>query len=241
VPAARSARAAKNGQRPGLSRKERKALTRAALLEAATRSICRDGYAGASVERIARAAGFTKGAFYASFRSKEELFLTILDEKFARELARLEETLQGGGDPVAEVKAAIEGFLEQVDSEPTWPRLYQEFALYAARNGRFRAQLVSRQRRLRKRMAEIFLRWARTIGVEPPLPPEEIATLNYVMADGFLLNRILDPTLDNRYYIEMVETFLLGLLARVEGAQLGSEPLLTRKGGWSDQADDREV
>jgi AcrR family transcriptional regulator len=224
VPAARGQRAT-NGHRRPLSRKERKAITRAALLEAAIRSISKEGFEGASVERISRAAGYTKGAFYASFRSKEELFLTILDEKFAQEVERLEGTLSGAGDPVAEVKAAVEGFLEQIAEDPSWPRLYQEFAVYAARNPRFRQQLVARQRGLRKRMAQIFLRWSHQIGLEPPLPPEEIAAITYCMADGFLLARILDRELEDRLYVEMVETFLLGLLAKVEGATLGAGPL----------------
>jgi len=78
-------------------------------------------------------------------------------------------------------------------------------------------------------MAEIFSRWAAAVGVNPPLPAEEIAAINYFMADGFLLSRTLDPELSNRLYAEMVETFLLGLLARIEGAQLGNGPLPLRR------------
>ena len=57
------------------TRGERRAATRAALLRSASRSICALGMDGASIDHIAAQAGFTKGAFYANFASKEELFL----------------------------------------------------------------------------------------------------------------------------------------------------------------------
>jgi AcrR family transcriptional regulator len=198
-----------------VTRKERKAATRAALLAAASSLICKHGFAGASVDLIARAAGYTKGAFYASFASKEELFLAVLEEKFAAEIARLEGALRGAQAPAAEVRSAVEGFLEQIDSDPTWPRLYQEFATHAARNASFRKELVARQRRLRAAMAEIFARWAESLGIDPPLPTEEVAAMSYWMADGFLLQRILDPQLENRLYVELVDIFLAGLMAKV--------------------------
>ena len=55
----------------------RSEATRQLLLEAAGRVFAAKGYEGASVSDIAAAAGFTKGAFYASFASKEEVFLEI--------------------------------------------------------------------------------------------------------------------------------------------------------------------
>lgn len=203
------------GAKQALSRKERKAATRAALLAAASASICEHGFDGASVELIANAAGYTKGAFYASFNSKEELFLAILDQKFATEIARLQSALKGAGEPTAEIRAATEGFLEQIDSDPSWPRLYQEFAAHAARNPAFRRELVVRQRRMRSAMAEIFERWSHRRRIEPPLPPEEIAAMSFWMAEGFLLQRVLDPQLEDRLYVALVETFLAGLMAKV--------------------------
>ena len=55
----------------------RSEATRQRLLEAAGRVFAAKGYEGASVSDIAAAAGFTKGAFYASFSSKEEVFLEV--------------------------------------------------------------------------------------------------------------------------------------------------------------------
>ena len=54
---------------------------RAALLDAAAKAFASHGYAGASVDRIAREAGLSKGTFYWHFDSKEELFLGLIEER----------------------------------------------------------------------------------------------------------------------------------------------------------------
>jgi AcrR family transcriptional regulator len=195
------------------TRLERQAATRAALLGSASRLICRYGMHGASIDRIAEEAGYTKGAFYANFASKEELFLVVLDEKFATELARLETALTRDGEPPEQARQAAEDFLNYVDRDPEWPRLYQEFATHAARDEAFRTELAARQRALRARMADVFARWAATSGVEPAISPPDIAAMTFFMADGFLLNRIIDPTLDDGLYATMVEVFLHGLVS----------------------------
>lgn len=199
-------------RRSGPTRQERQAATRAALLRSASRLVCKRGMQGASIEEIATEAGYTKGAFYANFVSKEDLFLTMLDERFAAELERLESSMTGRGEPAEEARQAAEGFLGYVNSDPQWPRLYQEFAAHAARNPAFREQFAARQRALRTRMADVFASWAEAFDVEPPIPPADVAAMTFFMADGFLLDRVLDPQLDDRLYGAMVEVFLRGLL-----------------------------
>jgi len=195
---------------------ERSVETRAALLRSASRLICELGMHGASIDRIAADAGYTKGAFYAHFTSKEDLFLTMLDEHFATELVRLDAVLAGTGDPAAETRAAAEDFLEHIDADPEWRRLYQEFATHAARHDAFRAEFAARQRALRERMAEVFGRWASDLGVTPPVPPAEIAAMTFFMADGFLLDQIIDPELDRALYAKMFEVFMHGLMAMTD-------------------------
>jgi AcrR family transcriptional regulator len=61
-----------------LSRTESRAQTRNRLLEAARELFAKEGYAATSVERIAEAAGYSKGAVYSNFESKESIFLEVL-------------------------------------------------------------------------------------------------------------------------------------------------------------------
>jgi AcrR family transcriptional regulator len=193
------------------TRAERRAATRAALLRAATRAICARGMDGASIDQIAAEAGYTKGAFYANFASKEELFLVILEDKFDAEIARLQEIMIGADEPLEEARHAAEGFLAYVDSDPEWPRLYQEFALHAARDEAFRAEFAARQRALRARLAEVFARWTAGLGIDSAYPPADVAAMTAFMVDGFLLQRIIDPELDERLYGDMFQVFLAGL------------------------------
>jgi len=72
--------------RQRLTRKEQQARTRAGLMDSAARVFSRRGLERASVDEIAEDAGFTKGAFYANFTSKEEIFLAMLDARFADRL-----------------------------------------------------------------------------------------------------------------------------------------------------------
>src|SRR3954466_1955281 len=76
---------------PRITRSERRAQTRAALLDAAARVFVERGFAGTSVEAIAADAGYTRGAFYSNFATKEELFVALLQERgfeLARRVAR---------------------------------------------------------------------------------------------------------------------------------------------------------
>jgi AcrR family transcriptional regulator len=205
----------KKETRPPVTRGERQASTRAALLRSASHLICRHGMHGASIDAIASDAGFTKGAFYANFASKQDLFLTMLEDKFATALADLEAALPSAGIPAEEAHTAAERFLAYANSDPEWPRLYQEFTALAARDNHFREQLAVRVRELRERMAAVFVHWAESYGVKPVLEPQEVAAMTFFMADGFLMNRLIEPDLDESLYPKMIGVFMQGLLAQL--------------------------
>ena len=71
-----------------LSRRDRQQQTREALIFAARRVFSEDGYHAASLDRIAREAGFSKGAVYSNFDGKSALFLAVMDQNL--ELAETE-------------------------------------------------------------------------------------------------------------------------------------------------------
>lgn len=195
------------------TRREKQAQTRASLLRSAASAFRRRGLEGASVDQVAQEAGYTKGAFYAHFKSKEELFLVMLDERFAAEIERLDRVLAGDRGPGDEARDAAQQFIASVHSDPEWPKLYFEFAAYAARNEGFRRELATRQRALRERIVEIYRRWSADFPAEPPLPLADIATMTLVMADGFKLGQLIDPELDDEHYATMLAVFFRGLQA----------------------------
>ena len=65
-------------RRPRPTQADRRARTRSALLEAAARGLSRDGYANLVLDRVANEAGYTRGALYHQFASKEDLALAVV-------------------------------------------------------------------------------------------------------------------------------------------------------------------
>jgi AcrR family transcriptional regulator len=91
------------------SQAERKARTRAALLEAAARGLSRYGYGNLVLEQVAREAGYTRGALYHQFKDKEDLSLAVIAwvaETWRREVG---EPAEREPDPVGELIALARG------------------------------------------------------------------------------------------------------------------------------------
>jgi AcrR family transcriptional regulator len=199
------------------TRREKQEETRKSLLRSAASAFCRKGLEGASVEEVAQEAGYTKGAFYANFKSKEELFLVMLDERFSQQLDRIDSLLGGEEEPGEEARHAAQDFIQSLRGEDEWRRLYFEFVAYAMRNDEFRQELATRHRALRARLSEIYRRWSADFPAEPPIPIEDIAAMTDFMADGFLLDHLIDPDLDEQLYSTMLLIFFRGLQAVAVG------------------------
>lgn len=197
-------------------RKEQQAKTREALLQSAARLVRDRGLDRTSIEEIAADAGFTKGAFYANFRSKEELFLTMLDENFAAEMDRMDQALSGEGDPGEEARHAAAEFTRYL-ADPEWPLLYFQFAAQAARDEEFRQELATRCRAMRGRMVEILRRWSADFPAEPPLPLEDLAAMTDIMATGYIAEHTVDPEVREDLLPTMMGVFFLGLQAMAVG------------------------
>ena len=194
-----------------VTRKQKQERTRAKLMRSAGKLFCRHGLEQASVDEIATDAGYTKGAFYSNFKSKEELFLAMLDQKFAEEIERIETGLRTDETPDEAARHAGEDLMRFMRSDPEWERLYLEFVAYAGRNDQFRQELLTRCRAMEERLGEVYLRWSQEIGIEPPIPIEDITRMTSIMTQGFLMNQQIDPELREEVYGTLVAAFMLGL------------------------------
>lgn len=202
---------------PRLSRKEQQARTRSTLLASAARILACKGLHRASIDDIATDAGYTKGAFYANFESKEQLFLVMLDEHFAERLEALERVTSGDDDMASQAKQAGDDFAAALRGDAEWCRLFLEFSSHASRHEEFRREFVARNRKLRDGIAELFTRRAAELGVNPPVPPAVIAMMTSAMAHGVALEHLLEPedTPDDLFG-EMLELFFSGVAARAD-------------------------
>jgi AcrR family transcriptional regulator len=115
-------------------------VTRSSLLRAAEQVFARVGYENAQVEQIAEAAGFSKGALYAHFKSKEDLFLALYQEKAASSLGKLRQALSGA--PTREGKIdAFRAFYIDLSKDKEWALIGLEAKLYARRHPEVRERL----------------------------------------------------------------------------------------------------
>lgn len=171
----------------------------------------------ATIDEVAADAGFTKGAFYANFKSKQELFLAMLDERFAARLAKVREysagqSTNGRSEVITLARAAGEDFARYLASDPDWQRLLFEFTLHAARDEPFRRELVGRYRDLRTGVTEVFAEHARQLGVRSPVELSQLTMMIFTMTNGFALERLLEPDAATEdLYATMLTIFFTGL------------------------------
>lgn len=91
------------------SQADRRAQTRGALLEAAARGLSRHGYGNLVLERVASEAGYSRGALYHLFASKEELALAVVDWVQETWYAQMGPLMSNVDDPVAALVAVVRG------------------------------------------------------------------------------------------------------------------------------------
>lgn len=116
-------------------------------MEAGAAVFARMGFHGASIDRIAEEAGYTKGAFYAHFETKETLFMALFEERMKREVTSLTETLGPSFTLDQLIRFLTRSYEQETEESRTWDLLKMEFVLYALREAALRksfAELVKR-------------------------------------------------------------------------------------------------
>ena len=198
-----------------LTRKEKQAHTRACLMNSAAKVFALRGLQQASIDEVAEDAGFTKGAFYANFKSKEELFLAMLDERFSKRIADIEEVIAGEGSTAEKAQRAGDQFVRMLRADAEWERLFFEFSAYAARDEEFREELVTRYRAMRDQIAHALSAHADGEGKEKgTLSFDEVALLICIMGNGFALEKLLEgDAVPDELYGTLLTIFFAGLEA----------------------------
>ena len=136
------------------------------MLDAAERVFIRRGLRGSSVEEIAAEAGFTRGAFYSNFKSKDELFVELLQDRVYRQYAEMAEQAQEQpGSPRQRLRWGVERVRDvQTGTDGNWLfRLWLECLTQAARDEGFRelgSDLLEWESRTSHRADEADLRGA---------------------------------------------------------------------------------
>ena len=169
-----------------LSRQESRLETRTRLLESAAQLFARGGYEGASVDLIAESAGYSKGAFYSNFESKEAIFLELLDMHKRREINALAQIL-AQDVPGPELLSLIRNSESGRSSDFDFGLLSAEFQLQACRDKTFAKTYAKLHRTHRDTMAGLVIRLFAKLGRTPPSAPKDLADIIMALTTGLSL------------------------------------------------------
>ena len=180
-------------RRRRLTRPEAQALTRRRLMDAAADVFGEKGFRAAALADVADRAGYTIGAVYSNFASKDELFHALMRERLrmaeeglaaefrddessaARSTGTAEDRIERELDRMAAAEDAV---------PPRWWRLLYEYRAYAAADPAAWAELSDADRRCREIIARYIERFAAAVGLVLPMSAIELAELSMALTDG---------------------------------------------------------
>lgn len=172
---------------------QRTKATKRKLLGAALRIFARDGFEAASIDEIAIEAGYTRGAFYAHFQSKEDLFFAMLEDESLKHFEAITKAMGGLESKQQRLDALRDYYVSRV-ADRRWSILTLEFKLYALRHPKLRAKLAGMHRSIKSKMkwGDIGRIWD-TRAEHTAETQEFVRVVLQVVLNGLVLERAYDP------------------------------------------------
>ncbi len=178
--------------RPRSRQTERTAATRRKLLTAAKRIFAQNGFEAARLEDIAGGAGYTRGAFYANFESKEDIFFALLEDWVRERTDSAIAALRKYTNPLEKL-AALRTHYAEVAKDRRLVLIALEFKLFALRHPEAHARLRDRHRRIRASWGKLLSELQRALGGSLPINGPAASTCLGALAHGLLLEHLVDP------------------------------------------------
>jgi AcrR family transcriptional regulator len=171
---------------------ERTEATRRKLLAAAERIFARDGFEAARLEDIAAGAGYTRGAFYANFGGKEEIFFALLDQWVRQRIDSVIALLRRQKTPQQKL-ASLRKHYAEIAKDRRLVLISLEFKLFALRHPEAHARLRDRHRRIRASWGELLAELLQALGRTLPISNPAASASCGALAQGLLLEQLVDP------------------------------------------------
>jgi AcrR family transcriptional regulator len=201
------------------TRAERQAQTREDLIDAAEELFTENGFHATSLDAVAVAAGYTKGAVYSNFSSKEDLFFAVYERRVARHEAHVVELFDApadAGEATLRVIAAV-GDLRRRRADG-WMAVFLEFWTHVLRHPEHRARFGKAHNRAVVPFQVALERFAAQQGITLAIPADQLATALFAMENGIGLERLTDPdSADADLPVRLVELIFEGLVRDADG------------------------
>lgn len=189
---------------PRMSRTESVARTRQLLLEAAEAVFAERGFADASLDEIAERAGFSRGAVYANYTNKADLFLALLDSWLDREIGEYRE-ITGSGNTAQQDIDALRGRGGNRYANKQRHLLVTEFRLYALRHPEVADRLREYDRATRRWFAQAVTDSFARMQLTPPASRDDLALLALALENGVATLAHTDPqTIPQESFIDLL-------------------------------------
>jgi AcrR family transcriptional regulator len=174
--------------------KRRRSNTRARLLDGALEVFAERGFHGASVEDICERAGFTRGAFYSNFGSKDELVLALFQATTDRLLEQIEALLPEMASQPGTLLDAVLGLLDETTPDQRqWHLISTEFTLHALRDPEAAQALNTQRAMFRDSLTKLVEQITETSGLTLSVPAEQFVRLVIAVHEGARSQSLLEP------------------------------------------------
>ncbi|MFI5958057.1 TetR/AcrR family transcriptional regulator [Cryptosporangium sp. NPDC051539] len=207
-----------------------RAVTTARLLESAAEVFAERGFNGASIGMICERGGFTRGAFYSNFASKDELFFAMFEAHADVLLSRLRTALEqarGASDPLQRFAGLVAG---QADNDRQWFLISTEFTLYAIRNPEAAAALARKDEAVRQEIGRIFTELLATTGRELVVDPALLGRFAVALREGGYAQELVEPgNVDARLMERLILPAVLDAFSRNSADSLSGPQRLDRQ------------
>jgi AcrR family transcriptional regulator len=212
--------------RKRLSREDSRELTTQRLLDAAQKLIAKKGLSATSVEDVAAAAGYTRGAFYSNFNSKGDLFIELLRRDHDNRQAKLD-SLRSDSVPLDRIQTQALQLYGQFFYDNECFMNWTEARMLAARDAKFRVKLNALVAEKRAQVANFIEYFYQRAGVPVPVPPAAMAMGFMSLVEGMKLSMLSSPADVSAETAESVLILFVDSimqLARLRGAAAGAAP-----------------
>jgi AcrR family transcriptional regulator len=212
-----------------LSRAERRERTRQELLSAAEACFVSRGFHASSVEEVAERAGYTKGAVYSNFVSKEDLFFAVYERRVERVLTEVVPGLRQAG-----IERALDwlatGAIERQDRDDGWLAVFFEFWAHVLRHPELRERFAAIHARFLEPLAEGVRQLAEDRGLALPadVTAAQVALAWNAMEIGLGLERLTQPQALDGVVARHMGWLLLDAALGTAQAPAGNGPMLDR-------------
>src|SRR5215217_505892 len=175
-----------------LTRAEKRERTYKELISAAEKLFIERGFHASTVDEIAFEAGYTKGAVYSNFASKEDLFFAVYERRAERALAEIEEVLSENG-PAAGLELLASEAARRGGADDGWLAVFFEFWAHVVRRPELRDRFAKIHGRALEPMAEALERFAGERGISIPVETRSLNVAMNAMVLGLSLERLTQP------------------------------------------------